>query len=231
MWIEQRSVQEVHFYYKSHQLGWLAGDWKAHLHDWQVEVGCWLGIQPYLWAGDFSSSWGRPLHSVLGLPHIMVAGFQEKLCWWNKIEMHAFLRASLSKHIASLLLFFFIAQGTHKGLGFKVEGIDFTTQWGGVSKSFLKKSMLSKGCCYSYLGKHGWLHSSRNLCTYNTASFLGAWPICTIYKMVPSSPAFFLGSSQQEIWGRENSEFGVFIHQNLSLQGCFEWLYSGPKIG
>ena len=56
--------------------------------------------------------------------------------------MH-FLWASLSNHIASLLLFF-IAQGSHKGLGFKVEGIDFTTQWGGVSKPFSKKSMLIK---------------------------------------------------------------------------------------
>lgn len=101
--------------------------WCCHQVD--VDVGCWLGIQPYLWAGDFSSSWGRPLHSVLGLPHIMVAGFQEKWCWWNKIEMHAFLWAGLSNHIASLLLFF-IAQGSHRRLGFKGRVIDFTTQWG-----------------------------------------------------------------------------------------------------
>ena len=127
----------------------LIGDWQAYLHDWQVGVGCWLGVQPYLWARDFSTSWGRPLHSVLGFPHITAAEFQEKLCPW---KMHAFFWSSPSNHIASLLLFF-ISQDSHKGLlGFKVRGIDFTTYWGRVSKSYWKKSTLDKRC-YSHLWK------------------------------------------------------------------------------
>lgn len=191
-------------------------------------MGCWLGIQPYLWTGDFSSSWGRPLHSVLGLPHIMVAGFQEKWCWWNKIEMHAFLWASRRNHIASLLLFF-IAQGSHRGVGFKGKVIDFTTQWGRVSSHTERRCWIWDVVIANFANMTGYTPPDLSVPT-NTASFLGSQPICTISKMVPSSSAFSLGSSHQEIWGSENSEYGVIIHQNLSLQGCFEGLYWWLKI-
>lgn len=162
---------ESHLCYKSHQLRWLAGDWQAHLHVWQVEVGCWLGIQPYLWTGDFSSSWGRPLHSVLGLPHIMVAGFQEKWCWWNKIEMHAFLWASRRNHIASLLLFF-IAQGSHRGVGFKGKVIDFTTQWGRVSSHTERRCWIWDVVIANFANTTGYTPPDLSVPT-NTASFFG----------------------------------------------------------
>lgn len=64
--------------------------------------------------------------------------------------MHAFLRASLSNHIASLLLFF-TAQGVIRDQVSKQETL-ISSLSGEECQSHSKEEQVGKGCCYSYLG-------------------------------------------------------------------------------
>ena len=69
------------------------------------------------------------------LPHIMLAGFQAKLYQYNKVEVHAFLWASLSNHRASLFfisLSYFLYQ-----LSFLYQFIIFSLSVKAVTKVYL----------------------------------------------------------------------------------------------